>query len=311
MAANFIQLTQKTYPEQLAHFEQIIADDHLSHLYLLAGNKHHTKLAFARSLAWLVAGPTERNAHRIEQNDHPDIFTVTPETGSDVLKVGQIRALMPEFMTTGLESSRKIFIIDQVQTMTISAANSLLKFIEEPAGPQLILLLTDSVAEVLPTIRSRAQVVHLTTFDGGEFGNQTTGLDDGWVGEAQPILFKWFEKAMQRDLSAFSLVQTQLVPLAADKQQQNLLLEWLHQLTRDMIVFNQVDDQRLFFPQLRGFYTSLHRQYTLEQLMAAGDGVLADDDLRKINLSWQSRLEKITLDLSLELGVNDASTKKF
>ncbi|CAH1853382.1 DNA polymerase III subunit delta [Convivina intestini] len=311
MTADFIELAQKTYPKQLAHFEQLITDDHLSHLYLLAGSKPQAKLAFARSLAWLVAGPTKRNALRIEQNDHPDIFIVTPEAGSDALKVGQIRALMPEFTTTSLESSRKIFIIDQVQTMTTSAANSLLKFIEEPAGPQLILLLTDSVAEVLPTIRSRAQVVHLHTLKGEELGDQTTGLDEDWVDKAQPILFKWFEKAMQRDLSAFSLVQTQLVPVATEKQQQNLLLEWLHQLTRDMIVFNQIGDQRLFFPQLRGFYTSLHRQYTLEQLMAAGDSVLADDDLRKINLSWQSRLEKITLDLSLELGVNDASTKKF
>lgn len=309
MSAKFTTIAPQIYPEQVEHFQQLVQENRLSHLYLLVGANQVAKMALADYLAWQVVGNSEVNAGRIAADDHPDVLRVSPATADGALKVGQIRALVPEFTTTSLESPRKVFIINQVQTMTNSAANSLLKFIEEPAGPQLILMLTDNLADVLPTIQSRAQVVHLQ----GHF-DQLPDDDDlleEWVKKAQPIVFKWFEKAMQADIGAFAYVQIQLMKVITEKPQEDLVLDWLHQLIRDVIVFGQMDKEQLYFPQLVGFYTALNQRHSKAELMAAGEAVLADDRLRKVNLSFQSRLEKITLEMSIQLGAGHADSKKF
>lgn len=53
----------------------------------------------------------------------------------------------------------KVFLIEQADTMTAAAQNALLKTLEEPAGQTLIILLTDQPASLLPTIRSRCQLI--------------------------------------------------------------------------------------------------------------------------------------------------------
>ena len=46
--------------------------------------------------------------------------------------------------------------------MNTSAANSLLKFLEEPVGNFLAILETESVGRILPTIQSRCQIIHFS-----------------------------------------------------------------------------------------------------------------------------------------------------
>ncbi|MCC7350566.1 MAG: DNA polymerase III subunit delta' [Phycisphaerales bacterium] len=53
----------------------------------------------------------------------------------------------------------KVFIIEQADTMTPAAQNALLKTLEEPPGRSLIILLTDQPTSLLPTIRSRCQLI--------------------------------------------------------------------------------------------------------------------------------------------------------
>jgi DNA polymerase III subunit delta' len=53
----------------------------------------------------------------------------------------------------------KVFVVEEAELMNASAQNSLLKTLEEPAGRALIILLTDSPGALLPTIRSRCQMV--------------------------------------------------------------------------------------------------------------------------------------------------------
>jgi hypothetical protein len=53
----------------------------------------------------------------------------------------------------------KVFIIEQAETMNLPAQNALLKTLEEPPGRALIVLLTDSPGVLLPTIRSRCQLI--------------------------------------------------------------------------------------------------------------------------------------------------------
>ena len=52
-----------------------------------------------------------------------------------------------------------MYIMQRAETMTLQAANSLLKFLEEPQSPVVAILLTENGQAVLPTIRSRTQCV--------------------------------------------------------------------------------------------------------------------------------------------------------
>lgn len=225
MTPEFITTAEKVYPQQITHFKQLIATNQLSHLYLFVGPSQPEKLAFSRYLAWLMAGADERQAIRIMADDHPDVKITQPSlpksgTGTKrTWKVDQIRALKPEFATVAQESQRKVFVFDAIETLQAESGNALLKFIEEPAGPQLMIMLAENLNEVLPTIRSRAQIVQLrpeiALAQPGDEANQ-------WRKTMQPVLFKWFELMMQRRVEAFVYVQLQLVDALKEAPQQRL-----------------------------------------------------------------------------------------
>ncbi|WP_459524438.1 DNA polymerase III subunit delta [Leuconostoc lactis] len=314
MTPEFITIAEQVYPKQIAHFKQLIATNQLSHLYLFVGPSQPEKLAFSRYLAWLMTGADTRQAIRIVADDHPDVKITQPSlpksgTGTKrTWKVDQIRALKPEFVTVAQESQRKVFVFDAVETLQAESGNALLKFIEEPAGPQLMIMLAENLNEVLPTIRSRAQIVQLRTEV-----TLAQADDDAtqWRKTMQPVLFKWFELMMQRRVEAFVYVQLQLVDALKEAPQQRLFLTWLHELSRDTVVYGQIPDAQLHFPTLVGLYKTLIQHYSPQQLVRASDVIFADDRLSQTNVSLQTRFEKMVLEIAMVLGDEYATTKKF
>lgn len=305
MTPEFITTAEKVYPQQITHFKQLIATNQLSHLYLFVGPSQPEKLAFSRYLAWLMAGADERQAIRIMADDHPDVKITQPSlpksgTGTKrTWKVDQIRALKPEFVTVAQESQRKVFVFDAIETLQAESGNALLKFIEEPVGPQLMIMLAENLNEVLPTIRSRAQIVQLRP----EIAlAQSDDKAEQWRKTMQPVLFKWFELMMQRRVEAFVYVQLQLVDALKEAPQQRLFLAWLHELSRDTVVYGQIPDAQLHFPTLVGLYKTLRQHYSPQQLVRASDVIFADDRLSQTNVSLQTRFEKMVLEIAMALG---------
>lgn len=305
MTPEFITTAEKVYPQQITHFKQLIATNQLSHLYLFVGPSQPEKLAFSRYLAWLMAGADERQAIRIMADDHTDVKITQPSlpksgTGTKrTWKVDQIRALKPEFVTVAQESQRKVFVFDAIETLQAESGNALLKFIEEPAGPQLMIMLAENLNEVLPTIRSRAQIVQLRH----EIAlAQPDDEAEQWRKTMQPVLFKWFELMMQRRVEAFAYVQLQLVDALKEAPQQRLFLAWLHELSRDTVVYGQIPDAQLHFPTLVGLYKTLRQHYSPQQLVRASDVIFADDRLSQTNVSLQTRFEKMVLEIAMALG---------
>lgn len=305
MTPEFITTAEKVYPQQITHFKQLIATNQLSHLYLFVGPSQPEKLAFSRYLAWLMSGADERQAIRIMADDHPDVKITQPSlpksgTGTKrTWKVDQIRALKPEFVTVAQESQRKVFVFDAIETLQAESGNALLKFIEEPVGPQLMIMLAENLNEVLPTIRSRAQIVQLRPEIALE---QPDDEAEQWRKTMQPVLFKWFELMMQRRVEAFAYVQLQLVDALKEAPQQRLFLAWLHELSRDTVVYGQIPDAQLHFPTLVGLYKTLRQHYSPQQLVRASDVIFADDRLSQTNVSLQTRFEKMVLEIARALG---------
>jgi DNA polymerase-3 subunit delta' len=134
-----------------------------SHAYLFHGpagtGKRTTARAFAAALLADAAHEASVVAERIERGSHPDLSWVTPSGASEML-VGDIEeAVVAAAMRTPFESARRVFVIEDAQTMNDQAANRMLKTLEEPPSFVHLVLLTNRREDVLPTIASRCQHV--------------------------------------------------------------------------------------------------------------------------------------------------------
>lgn len=278
------------------HFQQMMQANRLHHLYLLTDATDEQRLAFAQWLAVQVVNPSAHD--RIVAGDHPDVLFVGPIAPSQVLKVDQIRALRPEFTTSALESETKVIVIQAAETMTASAANSLLKFIEEPAGPQLILLLAEGAKDILPTIRSRAQIVSLHNGSIAGQKPQDEQLDADWVRDMQMRLLQWLDLMARQQIQAFAYVQKHLISANLTPVQEAAILRWWQQIWRDVVVMPYVPADKLKQPNGADTYRQLHQRFDMAALSRASQMILDDDQLRQVNISLQARLEKMVLDIS-------------
>jgi len=134
-----------------------------SHAYLFHGPGGAGKRAAARAFAaeLLAADSSEPGSARarVLSGAHPDLTWVVPGGAHEIL-VSDINApVVVAASKTPFEATRRVFVIERVDELGDEAANRMLKTLEEPASFVHLILLTDRLAEVLPTIRSRCQLV--------------------------------------------------------------------------------------------------------------------------------------------------------
>ncbi len=139
--------------------------DAVSHAYLFNGpagsGQMKTALAFAQALFCTESKDDAcgncLECRKVEHGNHPDLTLINPDGAS--IKIDQIRGLQRVFSYRSESKNPKVYIIDQADTMTNQAANSLLKFLEEPPIPAVAILIAENVQALLPTIQSRSQRV--------------------------------------------------------------------------------------------------------------------------------------------------------
>ncbi len=153
-------------PTVMTMLERSMEKERLAHAYIFEGMRGAGKKAAAVLLAKSLFCLQKTNAapcgnctqcRRIEHSNHPDVMVVEPEGAS--IKKAQVESLQKEFTYKGMEAGLKVYIVNEADKMTASAANSLLKFLEEPESPTLALLLTENTHFMLDTIISRAQKI--------------------------------------------------------------------------------------------------------------------------------------------------------
>ncbi|PEG82131.1 MULTISPECIES: DNA polymerase III subunit delta [Lactobacillus] len=151
----------------------------LAHSYLFVDSDESRALNTAYWLACLFNCTGEnkpdgtcQNCKQILSGNHPDVLLVEPE-GKQTLGIDQVRPLKEELAKSPVESSRRFFFINEAQKMTLSAANGLLNLLEEPVAPVVTILITNNSDQILPTVRSRTQIIN---FDNGEKPTGKTAL---------------------------------------------------------------------------------------------------------------------------------------
>ena len=147
-----------------------------SHAYLFHGPGGAGKRSVARAMAAeLLAqdSPDPTSARmRAMSGAHPDLTWVAPSGAHEIL-VGDIDGpVVSAASKTPFEAGCRVFVIEHVDELGDEAANRMLKTLEEPASFVHLILLTTRLVEVLPTIRSRCQVVRFDAPPIGEVARQ-------------------------------------------------------------------------------------------------------------------------------------------
>jgi DNA polymerase-3 subunit delta' len=137
--------------------------DRPAHAYLLHGpagsGKRATARAFAGELLARGASDPDNARVRAAHGAHPDLTWVVPGGAHEMLRRDVDEAVVAAAAHTPFEAAHRIFVLERVDTMNDETANSLLKTLEEPPSYVVLLLLTDRLTQVLPTIASRCQPV--------------------------------------------------------------------------------------------------------------------------------------------------------
>lgn len=155
--------------------QRTVASDRIAGAYLFYGPEGVGKETVARYFAQLILCQQEAQpgsppvtgkrqvcgtclaCRKVDSGNHPDLQFIRPE--GSLLKIGQIRELQKQIIYEPLEASRKIYILADTERMNPEAENCLLKTLEEPPAASVLILLTSNIQALLPTTRSRCQIL--------------------------------------------------------------------------------------------------------------------------------------------------------
>ncbi|MGE5589113.1 MAG: ATP-binding protein [Bacillota bacterium] len=206
------------------------------HAYLLAGSDPEAGRSTALYLAQALVceqrpdGPCGvcLGCRKAAEGNHPDVHWIAPDGAS--LKLQQVHALQNQAWLRPTEAPGKVFILEQAEAMTLEAANSLLRILEDPPGSATFVLLTAQPQQMLPTILSRCQRLDLPA--------------------GEPLMSSE-RRREARDLIAAlpAMDELQILDLAEswDKERETLVprVRALSACYRDLLVLDQTNDPSL------------------------------------------------------------------
>lgn len=243
----------------------------ISHAYLFHGERGTGKEAialflvkclFCEHMAGVEPCHECRTCKRIASRNYPDVHWIEPDGAS--IKKEQIDHLQKEFGFSGMESNRKVYIIKDADTLTVNAANRLLKFLEEPAMETTAIMLTENSQSIIPTIRSRCQIIDFAALNPQHFQQQlmnegipkhfaaligalTNNLDeamslykDEWFANARILMVQLIEVFLQDKEDAFLFIHSKWLPHFKERTQQEQGFDLLLLAFKD-ILYYQID----------------------------------------------------------------------
>lgn len=239
------------------------------HAYLFTGpsgiGRRTLALRFAQSLNCLKSPVPSQpcrkcpTCKRIEQMQHPDLIVVQSEHEGETLRIDQVRELQHTLSLAPYEARYRIALILRFEEAHSSAANAMLKTLEEPPEHAIVILTANSAENLLPTIASRCEVLRLRslsmneTVNGlktlrgmpGEEAERLAHISDGRPGYAirlfeQPTLLgqrqRWLDELVQLIVNSRRDRFASAKEIADDKEGlRNKLQVWLT-FWRDVLV---------------------------------------------------------------------------
>src|SRR5690606_20419708 len=151
------------------HLRKSMANGRVRHAYLFLGTESVGKETLARGFAMALncthpdvhpCGECS-SCHRIQSGNHPDVLYSQSDPNTGVLKIEEIRQMTGRIALKPFEGRYRIAIFPNFDHAQPRAQDALLKTLEEPPPHAILILLATSAENILPTITSRSQMIHL------------------------------------------------------------------------------------------------------------------------------------------------------
>lgn len=168
-------------------------NNRLSHAYLFYGDKGVGKKDMAYALSCLLYSKGDdidydsADVKAILDGNHMNVNYIGIEDKKTSISKEQIQNLQDEYSKTSLVEGTRIYIVDGIDTSTVAAQNSLLKFIEEPQNKEqtIGIFLANEPSNVVSTILSRCSLIH---FNAIPFDNEKEAIMAHEIEEFDAIL---------------------------------------------------------------------------------------------------------------------------
>lgn len=254
--------------------KRIISSGRIVHAYLFSGPRGSGKKTFGSLFAKALLcesrdqRPCDRclSCRRFVSGNHPDVVFIRLEKSS--IGVDDIREMQRDIQVKPFMHGYKIYIIEEAHAMTPQAQNALLKTLEDPPEHAVLILLSDRMEGMLPTVLSRCHMLRLgrmsrkdiglilerrlglSPADASSFARISQGLPGKALELAQSreyrdILDKTFEfiKALGKGLTMADAVQNTFFAENRDHADEilDILLIWF----RDLIVYQETQNEEL------------------------------------------------------------------
>lgn len=167
----------------------------VSHSYLFVGKSGIGKKLFARELAKnVMCLKTDKceSCIKFDANSNPDFQIIEPDGKS--IKIEQIRNMQSKIIEKPIISNKKVYIIDNAESMSEESQNCLLKTLEEPPAYAMIILITSNESRILETIKSRCVILKFKNLSDEDISkylnikdNEIISLCDGSLEKAEEI----------------------------------------------------------------------------------------------------------------------------
>lgn len=300
----------------------------VSHAYLFSGpgGGARRKAADAFAQALLCERGAELgdacgeclSCRKVEHGNHPDLQAIGPDGAS--IKIEQIRELQKMFSYRSGTSGRKVYIIDEADKMTVQASNSLLKFLEEPPAPAVAILLAENAQSLLPTIRSRTQLVPFTAMGAEDIladlavqglatpaarcaAYLTPGPEEcaalaaeNWFAEIRNVVIQLGKESIGRNGASLVTAQQQVFK-AGLGEHLNSLFDLFHLWFRDMIYVHSERREHIVFIDQLEFISQVAGSRSTDYWISCMSMTAESKKKLKSNMNNQLCLEQFLVEL--------------
>ncbi|GAB3802620.1 DNA polymerase III subunit delta' [Virgibacillus kimchii] len=306
-----------------------IKRDRISHAYLIQGEPGTGKEAIASLIAkglfctnkeGIEPCHTCNMCKRVDSGNHPDVHWVVPDGQS--IKIEQIRNLQKEFTYSGMESNKKVYIIKAADTLTLNAANRILKFLEEPSRQTTAIMLTENSSAIIPTIRSRCQVIDLQPLNPKNFQNKlieegipeqsavlmsalTNSMKDAltWKADdqfatASKLVVQLVETLVNNPEDAYLFIHSSWMPHFKERPEQEQGLDMMVLAWKDVLYYHIGNENQLVFFQANSdLLQRAALSFSQENIISILQAILQAKRKLKQNVHPTLVMEQLTLQL--------------
>lgn len=316
------------HEKQISILQSAMARNRTPHAYLFCGmkgvGKKTTALVVAKAMncqkSRFDACDTCPSCLKIDHRNHPDVIRI--ETEGQFIRIQEIRDLQDQMKFRPFEGGKRVFILVDADKMNSTAANALLKTLEEPTRNNFLILISSRPYQLPVTILSRCQHLRfnplnretvfqylqerlsiasdsarmLASSSGGSIGRALEMIDEDYLSLRNQMMDRLSDDQMKNPLQVLSFVSD----FGQDRKGILERLDIMRTCFRDALVYKETAASEPLFnqdriPMIQSFAERLSGIDLLHNIIAVNRAARAIDQNANKSLTLEAMMFKLAL----------------